>query len=99
MATTLFDITKDTVQVDARSFETLETKINEVVERLGTLQVEKQELQRQVDMWRGRSEEAERKVEELACEKEALRLNQRDTEQEELIRSKIEALLSKLEAA
>jgi len=85
--------------VDARSFETLEAKINEVLERLGTLQAEKQELQRQVEVWRGRVEEAERKIEELTREKDALRLNQRDTEQEELIRSKIEALLSKLEAA
>lgn len=85
--------------MDARSFETLEAKINEVLERLGTLQAEKQELQRQVEVWRGRVEEAERKIEELTREKDALRLNQRDTEQEELIRSKIEALLSKLEAA
>jgi FtsZ-binding cell division protein ZapB len=99
MTSTLFDITKDTVQVDARSFETLEAKINDVLERLGTLQAEKQELQRQVDIWRGRSEEAERKIEELTREKDALKLNQRDTEQDELIRSKIEALLSKLEAA
>jgi hypothetical protein len=38
-------------------------------------------------------------LDEIAKERDSLKRNQRDLEQEELIRSKITALLAKLEAA
>ena len=95
----LFDTLEDTRQVESMSFEVLESKINLVLERLKTLQAEKAELQREADTWRQRYEEAAGQLEELTRERDSLAQNQRDPEQEELIRAKISALLSKLEAA
>jgi FtsZ-binding cell division protein ZapB len=97
MTGSLFDITEDTVGDD--SFEALEAKINEVVDRLAALNAEKAELAKHVELWRSRYEEAARRIDELTTERDMLRGNQRDTQQEELIRSKIAALLTKLETA
>jgi len=97
MTGSLFDLTEDTVGDD--SFEALEAKINEVVDRLTVLNAEKTELAKHVELWRSRYEEAARQIDELKTERDMLRGNQRDTQQEELIRSKIAALLTKLETA
>jgi FtsZ-binding cell division protein ZapB len=94
-----FDSIEDPGLVDSRSFEVLEGKIIQVLDRLKTAQAEKLELQKQFDDLQARYEEASRQVEDLIREREALKLNQRNVEQEELIRSKISALLAKLETA
>jgi len=99
MTVGLFDTTNGDVHVDAITFEALETKINLVVERLHALQAEKTELQKQVDVWRERYEGSAARVEDLSRECDRLRGNQRDPDQEDLIRSKIQALLAKLEDA
>lgn len=99
MTNGLFDFAEGSPPVNAEPFDALETKINEVLERLTSLQAEKVELQRQVEQLRTRHEEAARQVEELTRERDALKRNQRDTTQEALIRSKIAALLAKLESA
>lgn len=99
MENELFDLIEDTGVVDSEAFEALEEKITQVVDRLKTVQGEKLELQKQLDVMRAQCEEAARQVEELTREREALKRNQRNTEQEELIRSKISALLAKLETA
>jgi FtsZ-binding cell division protein ZapB len=99
MIQSLFDSVEDHFQVNTESFEALEAKIIEVLGRLKSLQAEKSELQKQVDALQARVQDAARQVEELTHERDALRSNQRDVEQEELIRSKITALLNKLEAA
>ncbi|MBU0509622.1 hypothetical protein KKH27_12415 [bacterium] len=83
--------------MNAIPFEALETKVNLVLERLRVLQSEKADLQKQAEVWRERYEEAASKTEELTRECDALRHNQRDPDQEELIRSKIAALLARLE--
>ena len=85
--------------MDSLPFEALETKINLVLDRLKTLQSEKAELQKQAETWQSRYEEAAGQLEELTRERDALMQNQRDPQQEELIREKIAALLTKLEAA
>ena len=85
--------------MDSKSFEILEGKIIQVLDRLKTVQAEKLELQKQFEDLQARFEQAARQVEELTREREALKLNQRNVEQEELIRSKISALLAKLETA
>ncbi len=85
--------------MDSLPFEALETKINLVLDRLKTLQTEKNELQKQVEIWQSRCQEAEERLDELTRERDALAQNQRNPEQEELIRTRITALLAKLEAA
>ncbi len=95
----LFDLIEDTGLVDSKSFEALESKIGDVLDRLKTVQVEKLELQRQLEVVQAQYEEAARQVDELTRERDVLKRNQRNVEQEELIRSKISALLAKLETA
>jgi FtsZ-binding cell division protein ZapB len=95
----LFDLVEETSRVDTQSFEALEAKINQVLDRLKDLQAEKLELARKLDILQGRFDEASQQVDELTREREMLKRNQRDTAQEELIRSKIAALLTKLETA
>jgi predicted nuclease with TOPRIM domain len=85
--------------VDAKPFETLEAKVNLVLEKLKSAQAEKGELQKEVGDWRSKYEEAIEQLAETARERDRLLSNQRDSEQEELIKSKISALLAKLEAA
>ena len=85
--------------IDTKPFEALESKIAQVLERLGTVQAERNELQKQVASWQSRYEEAARQLDDMQRERETLKRNQRDPEQEELIRTKITALLAKLEAA
>ena len=64
-----------------------------------TLQSERNELQKQISAWESRCEETARQLELVTRERDALKRNQRDPQQEELIRTKITALLAKLEAA
>ncbi len=85
--------------MDAKPFETLEAKINLVLERMKSVQKEKGDLQEQLAQWKTKYEEAIQQLEELTNERDTLRTNQRDLDQEEMIRSKITALLAKLEAA
>lgn len=85
--------------MDAKPFEALEAKITLVLERLKTTQTEKSALQEEVSLWRSRYEEAVQQLEELSRERDSLKKNQRDPETEELIKTKISALLAKLEAA
>jgi FtsZ-binding cell division protein ZapB len=94
-----FEVRKDIALVDTKPFEVLEEKINQVLIRLETLQVEKKELEDQVLKLRTQYEEAAQKLDEVTRERDDLRDNQRDTEQEEIIRSKITALLAKLETS
>jgi FtsZ-binding cell division protein ZapB len=99
MSDTLFEQQPRLTLIDTQPFEALEAKIAQVLERLTTLQAERNELQKQVTAWQSRSEETARQLDEISREREALKRNQRNPEQEELIRTKITALLAKLEAA
>ncbi|MCX6600877.1 MAG: hypothetical protein NT025_04875 [bacterium] len=94
-----FELTEDSTPVDPKSLETLELKISQVLERVQMLQSEKQELQKQVADLHSRYDEAAQQVEQLTRECEVLRRNQRDVRQDEFIRSKITALLAKLDGA
>jgi FtsZ-binding cell division protein ZapB len=99
MSDGFFELTQDSAPVDPKSLETLELKISQVLERVQMLQSEKQELQRQVAGLQSRYDEAAQQVEQLTRECEVLKRNQRDVKQDELIRSKITALLAKLDSA
>jgi FtsZ-binding cell division protein ZapB len=99
MGNGLFDLAEDPRPMDSKSFETLEVKIVQVLDRLQSVQTERAELQRQVEQLQLKYEDAAKQVEDLTRECDLLKRNQRDVEQEELIRSKINALLAKLEAA
>jgi len=96
---TLFEQQPRLTLFDTQPIEALEGKIAQVLERLTTLQAERNELQKQVTAWQSRSEETARQLDEISRERDALKRNQRNLEQEELIRAKITALLAKLEAA
>ncbi len=85
--------------MDPKPFEALEAKINLTLDRLKSAQKEKGDLQEQVTQWKTRYEEAVRQLESVISERDKLMQNQRDLDQEEMIRSKITALLAKLEAA
>jgi FtsZ-binding cell division protein ZapB len=85
--------------VDTKPFEVLEEKINKILSRLETLQIEKKELESQAQNWQARYEEIAEQLEQVTHERDELKSNQRDVEQEEIIRSKITALLAKLEAS
>jgi len=85
--------------IDTQPIDALETKIAQVLERLVTLQSERNELQKQISAWESRCEETARQLELVTRERDALKRNQRDPQQEELIRTKITALLAKLWAA
>ncbi len=99
MSDTLFEQQPRLTLFDTQPIEALEAKIAQVLERLGSLQAERNELQKQVSAWQTRYEETSHQLDEIRQEREVLKRNQRNTEQEELIRSKITALLAKLEAA
>jgi FtsZ-binding cell division protein ZapB len=91
------DIRKEISLVDMKPFEVLEEKINQVLTKLEILQTEKKELEEKALDWKTRYEEAAAKLDEITRERDDLKQNQRDTSQEDLIRSKISALLAKLE--
>jgi FtsZ-binding cell division protein ZapB len=95
----LFDLIEDSGLVDSQTFEALESKIGEVLDRMKTVQAEKLELQSQLETLRTQYDDAARRVDELTRECDMLKQNQRNLGQEELIRSKISALLAKLETA
>ncbi len=99
MTDTLFEQQPRLTLFDTQPIEALEAKIAQVLERLNSLQAERNELQKQVTAWQTRCEETSRQLDEISRERDALKRNQRNVEQEELIRSKITALLAKLEAA
>lgn len=99
MTNSFFDSENNSALVDPKSLETLELRISQILEKLKVLQNEKLELQKQVANLQTRYNEAAAKAEELSRECESLKHNQRDVKQEELIRSKITALLTKLEGA
>ena len=85
--------------IDTKPLEALESKITQILERVQKLQVERNELQSQFAALQTQCDETTRQLEEVARERDTLKRNQRDVEQEELIRTKITALLAKLEAA
>lgn len=85
--------------MDSKPFEALEAKINLVLDKLQTVQAEKSELQKLADDWQLKYEEAAEQLATAQKERDRLLANQRDTEQEDLIKTKISALLAKLEAA
>lgn len=97
MTNDLFDSIRDEGVTTFSAFDTLETKIAQVLERITTLQAEKLELEKQVQACQSQNDDAVRQIEELTRERDALKQNQRDPQQDELIRSKISALLAKLE--
>lgn len=85
--------------MDSKPFEALEAKVNLVLDKLRSAQVERGELEQLVSDWRTKYEQAIEQLAETARERDKLLENQRDSEQEELIKSKISSLLAKLEAA
>jgi len=99
MTNSFFDSENNSALVDPKSLETLELRISQILDKLKILQDEKLELQKQVATLQTRYNEAVAKADELSRECESLKHNQRDVKQEELIRSKIAALLTKLEGA
>lgn len=85
--------------MDTRAFDTLEQKVDQILERLNRLRSENDELRTQAQEWEARYKEALGKLEDVSHERDKLAENQRDVDKEERIRQKVVGLLSRLEAA
>jgi FtsZ-binding cell division protein ZapB len=84
--------------MDLESFEILEKKIGKILQKVETLKSEKGELQERYNDLQSRYTELSRELAEAREERDSMKANQRDPEQEALIRSKITALLDKIES-
>ncbi len=85
--------------MDTQAFDTLEQKVTQVLEKLGRLRSENDELRQQVQEWEARYKELHTQLEGLTRERDKLAENQRDEKKEERIRQKVVELLSRIEAA
>lgn len=85
--------------MDTQAFDTLEQKVSQVLEKLGRLRSENDELRQQVQEWEARYKELSSQFEGLTRERDKLVENQRDEDKEERIRQKVVELLARLEAA
>ncbi|MBU0691452.1 cell division protein ZapB [bacterium] len=84
--------------MDLESFEILEQKIGKILQKVEALKEEKGELQERYNDLQSRYTQISRELEETREERDSMKSNQRDKEQEALIRSKITALLEKIES-
>lgn len=84
--------------MDLESFEILEQKIGKILQKVETLKAEKGELQERYNDLQSRYTQISRELEETREERDSMKANQRDKEQEALIRNKITALLEKIES-
>jgi chromosome segregation ATPase len=85
--------------MDIRSLDALDEKIGRLLQKLETMQDDRARLEREVNELSDRYTNAMKELDTARKRTADLEENQRDPGQEELIRSKIAALLSKLEAA
>ena len=84
--------------MDLESFEILEQKIGKILQKVEILKEEKGELQERYNERQSRNAELTRELEEIREKRDTMKDNQRDKEQEALIRTKITALLEKIES-
>ena len=84
--------------MDLESFEILEKKIGKILQKVDTLKTEKGELQERYNDLQSRYTQVTRELEETREQRDSMKANLRDPEQEALIRSKITALLDKIES-
>ncbi len=85
--------------MDTQAFDSLEQKVNQVLDKLNRLRSENDELRTQVQEWEARYKEAIDKLEDVGRQRDKLAQNQRDGDKEERIRQKVVELLTRLEAA
>ncbi|MCG8603847.1 cell division protein ZapB [bacterium] len=87
--------------MDIEQLDILEDKINQAVRTLEKVRIENQELMRTNQELRSTSEEKDRVIQQLRDENEGLKQlqtqNSIDKEKEELIKSKVEQMLSRLD--
>ena len=84
--------------MDLESFEILEKKIGKILQKVDSLKTEKGELQERYNDLQSRYTQVARELEETREQRDSMKANLRDPEQEALIRSKITALLDKIES-
>ncbi|MCC6476778.1 hypothetical protein IT157_06940 [bacterium] len=85
--------------MDIRSLDALDEKIGRLLRKLESMQEDRARLEREIGELAERHADAMKELDSARKRAAELEENQRDPGQEELIRSKIAALLSKLEAA
>jgi FtsZ-binding cell division protein ZapB len=87
--------------MDIEQLDILEVKINQAVRTLEKARIENQELMKTNQELRATSEEKDRVIQQLRDENEGLKQlqneNSLDKEKEELIKSKVEQMLSRLD--
>ncbi|MBK6766815.1 MAG: cell division protein ZapB [bacterium] len=85
--------------MDIQTFDALDQKISRLLSKLTELQTQNQSLESEVAKLRSQHAVSTTELETLRRKCAALEENQRDPQREELIRSRIAALLDKLEVA
>lgn len=85
--------------MDIQTFDALDQKVTRLLTKLNDLQSQNRELEGMVETLRTQQSAAAQELDLLRRKCASLEENQRDPHREELIRSRIAALLDKLEAA
>lgn len=85
--------------MDIKTLDALDQKIARLLTKLSELQDENRKLNGEITTLRQQHETTAKELDETKRKCEKLLENQRDPQTEELIRSRISALLEKLEAA
>lgn len=85
--------------MDIQTLDALDQKIARLLGKLTELQEENRRVAGELSTLRADQVQAQKDLEEARKRCEALEENQRDPQKEELIRTRISALLEKLEAA
>ncbi len=85
--------------MDIQTLDALDQKIARLLKKLSELQEQNRSISGELNTLRQQHEKSTKELEEYRNQCETLRENQRDPQKEELIRTRISALLEKLEAA
>ncbi|MCB1061053.1 MAG: cell division protein ZapB [Calditrichaeota bacterium] len=85
--------------MDIQTLDALDQKIARLLSKLTELQEENHKMSGELNTLRQQQAQATKDLEESRRRCETLEENQRDPQKEELIRTRISALLEKLEAA
>ncbi len=85
--------------MDIQTLDALDQKIARLLTKLSQLQDENKKISGELNTLRQQHEQSAKELDEMRRRCEALQDNQRDPQKEELIRTRISALLEKLETA
>ncbi|MCB9357071.1 MAG: cell division protein ZapB [Calditrichaeota bacterium] len=85
--------------MDIQTFDALDQKVTRLLNKMSELQTRNRELETELSELRSDQTVSEQELKDLRQKCASLEENQRDPQREELIRTRISALLEKLETA